>query len=135
MQQNRGFIEQNTVGTVVKSYEQIFFRENERDFFFLSCMGRGRGCNTRKSSIPKNMNWLIFLSEKYQSLVFCVLLCGSLLFLLSLYFLPLHCQSFFDLWLLATTLVHQTFLTVAPKQPSFIPPGNLYYELKKKHMM
>jgi hypothetical protein len=30
-------------------------------------------------------------------------------------------------------LVHQAFLTVAPKQPSFIPPGNLHYELKKAH--
>ena len=57
MQQNRGFIDENKVGTVVKSYEKIFSRKTCM-IFFLSCMGRYK---TRKSSIPKNRNWLIYL--------------------------------------------------------------------------
>ena len=48
------------------------------------------------------------------SLVFCVIFCRSLFVLLSFFFWPLYCQSFFDWQLLITLLV--SFYTPAPTE-------------------
>jgi hypothetical protein len=51
------------------------------------------------------------------SLVFCVIFCRSLFVLLSFFFWPLYCQSFFDWQLLITLLV--SFYTPAPTEGGY----------------
>jgi hypothetical protein len=55
-----GFIEENKSGTVVTSYEYIFFLEKLCDFV-LVWYGRERGYKTKISATPKSRNWLSFL--------------------------------------------------------------------------
>ena len=53
-------------------------------------------------TLPKHMSSPLVFSEVPVApcLVFCIVLCRSLFILLSFFFWPLCCLSFFDLWIL-----------------------------------